>query len=487
MYARHKHIILFSLFFYCTIATAQQRSPIYYTVQPQEGLYRVAVKNNVTMEEIRRWNHLASDNLSLGQRLIVGYKDAFEQVDESPSRNETRETYDSGRKPKYYTVQPQEGLYRVAVNNNVTMAEIRSWNNLSSDQLSVGERLIVGYELAGPEDAKAEDKESVNTQALYEEAIERGNKALQGERYEFAKRYYNEALAINPESYYVKKRLNEIDDIIARQEALVQSEEVVPPPIEVEHEVKQSAERETAATPSVEEKKPVAASKSQELGDTPPANPFNAFWFYVKKGDAELSDENYEAALAHYKEAEKIYPSKAYPKTKIKEIEDVLKQYEMSKEPEEQPGQLTWNEPEDQPDVPAESQSVVEEEISEPEFAPPAARKPEQKVETEEAAEIPYQPIAVNYEALAATRIKPVDAVTYYAVLKSKPSDFGKVVKYLPDESQVTVMDYNGRLRNYYKVFNDGSIGWVARRSIRMTKEVRMLKSQVKAQKKITG
>jgi LysM repeat protein len=47
---------------------------VYYVVGEKEGLYRVSTKNNgVLMADLRKWNHLANDNLSAGKKLIVGY------------------------------------------------------------------------------------------------------------------------------------------------------------------------------------------------------------------------------------------------------------------------------------------------------------------------------------------------------------------------------------------------------------------------------
>ena len=48
--------------------------PVYYIVGEKEGLYRVSVNNNkVLMANLRKWNSLASDAISAGQKLIVGY------------------------------------------------------------------------------------------------------------------------------------------------------------------------------------------------------------------------------------------------------------------------------------------------------------------------------------------------------------------------------------------------------------------------------
>jgi len=56
-----------------TQATSKGRA-VYYMVGEKEGLYRVSVKNNnVLMASLRKWNHLANDNLNPGKKLIVGY------------------------------------------------------------------------------------------------------------------------------------------------------------------------------------------------------------------------------------------------------------------------------------------------------------------------------------------------------------------------------------------------------------------------------
>src|SRR5215510_12332922 len=48
--------------------------PVYYVTGNGETLYRVSTNNkNVLMENLRKWNHLSSDKLANGSKLIVGY------------------------------------------------------------------------------------------------------------------------------------------------------------------------------------------------------------------------------------------------------------------------------------------------------------------------------------------------------------------------------------------------------------------------------
>ena len=53
---------------------AEKGKPVYYVVQAKEGLYRVSLKNNnVLMADLRKWNHLSSDKIAPGEKLVVGF------------------------------------------------------------------------------------------------------------------------------------------------------------------------------------------------------------------------------------------------------------------------------------------------------------------------------------------------------------------------------------------------------------------------------
>ena len=48
--------------------------PVYHSLQPKEGLYRVSLKyNKVPIASLKKWNHIQSDAVSTGSPLIVGY------------------------------------------------------------------------------------------------------------------------------------------------------------------------------------------------------------------------------------------------------------------------------------------------------------------------------------------------------------------------------------------------------------------------------
>lgn len=106
-----------------------------HTVSPKENFYSIGRLYNIPAKDIAISNNLDMNNgLNVGQTLIIPLQASnFSQVNNNGT-------------PVYYVVGEREGLYRVSLKNNgVLMANLRKWNNLNTDNISVGQRLIVGY------------------------------------------------------------------------------------------------------------------------------------------------------------------------------------------------------------------------------------------------------------------------------------------------------------------------------------------------------
>ena len=94
----------------------------YYIVQNGDSLWKIANKYGITVNELKSLNGLTSDNLSVGQILEV------------PSSSS-----DSGT----YTVKAGDSLWKIANQYGITVNELKSLNGLTSDNLSVGQILEV--------------------------------------------------------------------------------------------------------------------------------------------------------------------------------------------------------------------------------------------------------------------------------------------------------------------------------------------------------
>ena len=97
-------------------------------MQKGDSLYKIANKFNVTVEDIKRENKLNSNLLNIGQVLIIPRNMTY------PQTEPTDETY---------IVQKGDSLYSIAKKFNTTVDELKSLNNLSSNLLSIGQKLKI--------------------------------------------------------------------------------------------------------------------------------------------------------------------------------------------------------------------------------------------------------------------------------------------------------------------------------------------------------
>ena len=101
---------------------------ISYTVKSGDNLYNIARKYNTTVDEIKRYNNLDSNNLSIGQILkIPGNVDTDDDV----------QNYIS------YVIQSGDSLYAIAKKYGTTVDKIKEDNNLVSDTLTIGNTLLI--------------------------------------------------------------------------------------------------------------------------------------------------------------------------------------------------------------------------------------------------------------------------------------------------------------------------------------------------------
>ena len=87
-------------------------------------MYKIANQYNLTVNELVNYNNLSSANLSIGQQLLI------------PVEEET----DTGNT---YTVQSGDTLYKIADRFNTTVTAIMSLNNLKTSILSIGQVLKI--------------------------------------------------------------------------------------------------------------------------------------------------------------------------------------------------------------------------------------------------------------------------------------------------------------------------------------------------------
>lgn len=111
-----------------------------HSITPKENYYSVGRLYNYSPKEIAAYNNLEFEKgLTLGQTIKIPLKEANFLQGGEPTKEEAVI-------PVYYTVQAKEGLYRVSLKfNKVPLEYLKKWNKLSSDAVSSGNKLIIGY------------------------------------------------------------------------------------------------------------------------------------------------------------------------------------------------------------------------------------------------------------------------------------------------------------------------------------------------------
>jgi membrane-bound lytic murein transglycosylase D len=105
-----------------------------YIVQKGDNLNIIAQKNNVTVAEIKEWNHLLNTTVQLGVSLTVGEINTDAKADLTAEAN---------LKNIEYTVQKGDNLGNIAKKFGTSLADLKEWNQLSGQNIVLGKVLIV--------------------------------------------------------------------------------------------------------------------------------------------------------------------------------------------------------------------------------------------------------------------------------------------------------------------------------------------------------
>ncbi len=155
-----KNLIAFVIFLMPLFASAQTT----HTVAAKESLFSIGRLYNVHPRELAAYNNIPFEvGLTIGQVLKIPAKGTMALPSTTvPAKTEpakpvvTKATY-----PVYHTVAKKEGLYSISKRYNVTIDDIKKWNNLDSDALNEGMNLVVGYSSTASAEPVAKKQETV--------------------------------------------------------------------------------------------------------------------------------------------------------------------------------------------------------------------------------------------------------------------------------------------------------------------------------------
>lgn len=118
---------------------------IVYRVKSGDYLGKIAGRYRCTVAQIKRWNNLRSNNLSIGQRLVI-YRGGVSSGSVSSSKASANTSSASGSSTSgsaTYTVKSGDTLSKIAAGHGITLAQLKEWNGLTSNSIKPGQKLKV--------------------------------------------------------------------------------------------------------------------------------------------------------------------------------------------------------------------------------------------------------------------------------------------------------------------------------------------------------
>lgn len=112
-------------------------------VAAQETLFSISRLYGVTVDELKQWNNLTDNALSLGQELVIkkGSTATLLSTNTLPTEIKSAKTV--------HTVAAKETMFSITRQYGITIEQLRQWNNLQTDELKIGQSLFVSQPAYG--------------------------------------------------------------------------------------------------------------------------------------------------------------------------------------------------------------------------------------------------------------------------------------------------------------------------------------------------
>jgi peptidoglycan DL-endopeptidase LytE len=113
-----------------------------YTVKSGDTLSGIASKHNISLNNLKKWNNISGYLIYPGDKLKVS-AGGSSSSNNSSSNSGSGSSSNNSSSSSSYKVKSGDSLWKIANNNGVSVANLKSWNNLSSDVIRVGQTLKI--------------------------------------------------------------------------------------------------------------------------------------------------------------------------------------------------------------------------------------------------------------------------------------------------------------------------------------------------------
>lgn len=120
-----------------------------YTVAKGDTLSKIAAKHGISLTNLMKWNKLSTTLIYPGDKLYVSNPSSSVSNTSKNTQTKTTQTATAQTKSNQqsnqatYTVKSGDTLSKIASRHGVSVANLKQWNNLKSDLIYPGDRLVV--------------------------------------------------------------------------------------------------------------------------------------------------------------------------------------------------------------------------------------------------------------------------------------------------------------------------------------------------------
>lgn len=128
-----------------------------YKVRKGDTISEIAMKFNISEFSLRKWNNLSSNKIVPGQELTIHSKDDVKSFGDNTTPKNSNVIN--------YTIKPNDVLGKIADQFNVSIADLKNWNNLKNDKIIPGKNLIIYSDSKPVSSQQANTNKSGNTKS----------------------------------------------------------------------------------------------------------------------------------------------------------------------------------------------------------------------------------------------------------------------------------------------------------------------------------
>lgn len=126
---------------------SKESSPVIHVVKSGESLGSIAQKYRCSIDQLMKWNNLNNNKIIIGQKLKINAASKLELTEVKPSTTKSKPvkpSSTSAQKFTFYTIQPGDNLWDIAVKFDVTVSQIKNLNDIKNhNRLKPGQKIKI--------------------------------------------------------------------------------------------------------------------------------------------------------------------------------------------------------------------------------------------------------------------------------------------------------------------------------------------------------